>query len=237
MRAGVEHVGRASAPPAAGGESGVDRGDQRGCAVDHGRVDDLSLARALRFDQRAEHADGEVHAAAAEVADQVERRHRDLSLAGDRRERTGERDVVDVVAGHLGVGTFLAPAGHASVDDLRVALEADVRAQTEALHHAGAEALEEGVCAFDQLERDLDALGVLEVERDRAAAAGEQVAGRIGRRFTRSVRGAVDADDVGAHVGQDHAAEGARSDALEFNDANAAERSHIVLLTCAMHLI
>ena len=36
--------------------------------------DDLALARALRLEQRREHAEGEQHAAAAEVADQVERR-------------------------------------------------------------------------------------------------------------------------------------------------------------------
>ena len=213
----------------------MDRGDQRGCAVDHGRVDDLSLARALRFNQRAQHADGEVHAAAAEVADQVERRHRNLSLAGDRRQRAGQRDVVDVVAGHLRVGAFLTPAGHPAIDNLRVALEADVGTEAEAFHDAGTEAFEQRVRALDQLERDFDALWILEVERDRASAAGEQIAGRVGRRFSGRVRGAIDAHDVGAHVGQDHAAERARSDALEFNDAYPAERSHIVLLTCLTH--
>ena len=73
-------------------------------AVDHGRVDDLTLARRGPLDQRAGDAEGQQHAAAAEVADQVERRHRALAGPADRVERAGQRDVVDVVAGGLREG-------------------------------------------------------------------------------------------------------------------------------------
>ena len=52
-------------------------------------------------------------AAAAEVADQVDRRRRLAARAAEVRERAGERDVVDVVAGGLRQRTVLAPAGHA----------------------------------------------------------------------------------------------------------------------------
>ena len=48
--------------------------------------------------------------AAAEVADQVQRRHRRLAAAADRLERAGERDVVDVVPGGLRQRAVLAPA-------------------------------------------------------------------------------------------------------------------------------
>ena len=111
---------------------------ERGGAVDHGGVDHLALAAALGVEQAAHHAEGEEHAAAAEVAHQVQRRHRRLAGPADRLERAGERDVVDVVAGPRRVRAVLAPAGHAAVDELRVAGEHRVGAEAEALHHARA---------------------------------------------------------------------------------------------------
>ena len=72
------------------------------------------------------------HAAAAEVADQVERRHRRLAGAADRVQRAGQRDVVDVVAGARRQRAVLAPAGHAAVDEPRVAREQHVRARGRA---------------------------------------------------------------------------------------------------------
>ena len=92
-------------------------------------------------------AECEQHAAAAEVADQVERRHRRLAGAADRVQHAGERDVVDVVAGALGERTVLAPAGHAAVDEARVARVHGVGPEAEALHHAGPEALDQRVGA------------------------------------------------------------------------------------------
>ena len=74
-----------------------------------------------------------------------------LARAADRLERAGQRDVVDVVAGGVGVRAVLAPAGHAAVDEPRVAGEADVGAEAEALGHAGPEALDERVGLLDEL--------------------------------------------------------------------------------------
>ena len=84
-------------PDARGGEER--REHQRG-AVDHRRVDHLADAGALAFEQRGDDAVREQHAAAGEVADDVERRGRRLARAAERLERAGDRDVVDVVAGH-----------------------------------------------------------------------------------------------------------------------------------------
>ena len=113
--------------------------------VDHGRVDDLALAAALRFEEGTHHAVGEEHAAAAEVADHVERRYRRLAGPAEVREGAGERDVVDVVAGGLGVRAFLPPAGHAPEHELRVAGEALVGADAEPFHHARAEPFDERI--------------------------------------------------------------------------------------------
>ena len=148
------------------------------------------------------------------------------ALAADGRERAGQRDVVDVVAGHLGVGPLLAPARHAAVDQLGVAGHADVGAQAEALHDAGTEALEDGVGAVDEAQRRLDAGRVLEVDRDRAAPPRQQVAGGVGGVAAADAVGPVDADDLRAHVGEHHAAERPRPDALQLHDADARQRSH-----------
>ena len=68
-------------------------------------------------------------------------------------ERPGQRDVVDVVAGRLGVRAVLAPAGHAAEHQLRVAGEALVGPDAEPFHDAGAEALDERVGRLDQIEQ------------------------------------------------------------------------------------
>ena len=71
-------------------------------AVDHGRVDDLALTGDLPLPQRGQDADDQEHRAAAEVADQVQRRHRPLVLPADGVQDAVQRDVVDVVAGRSG---------------------------------------------------------------------------------------------------------------------------------------
>ena len=114
---------------------------QERAAVDHRGVDHLALARTLRLEQAAHDPEREEHGAAAEVADEVDRWSRLRTLATEVRERAGERDVVDVVAGGLRVRTVLAPAGHAPVDQLRVPREADVGADAEPLGDAGTEPL------------------------------------------------------------------------------------------------
>ena len=110
---------------------------------------------------------------------------------------------------------------------LGIAREADLGAEAEPLHHAGAKALDQRVGGADQLERGRDRLRLLQVERDRAPAAIEKAAAldrvervALGRRL------AVDADDVGAHVGEQHAGERRRADAGHFDDLEAGQRTH-----------
>src|SRR5439155_353840 len=72
------------------------------------------------FGQPAGDAEAEQHAAAAEVAHQVERRHRRLAFSSESVQHAGEGDVVDVVAGARRERPALAPAGHAAVNQARV---------------------------------------------------------------------------------------------------------------------
>ena len=77
----------------------------------------------------------------------------------------------------VAVRTLLAPPGHPPVHQLRVAGEAGVGADAEAFHHARAEALEQRVGPFDEVEQGRHAVGVLEIDGDAAPAALHQVGG------------------------------------------------------------
>ena len=144
-------------------------------------------------------------------------------LARKEFERAGDGDVVDVVAGGLRERTFLAPAGHAAVDEPRVLRERDIRAEAEPLHDAGAKAFDEDVGLADQFERRLDAILRLEIDFHDAPPALREIAGvRLDLALARK------GDDVRAHVGHQHTGEGPRPDAGEFDDANALQRAGFV---------
>ena len=148
-------------------------------------------------------------------------KRRDRWFAGPPEvgQGAGERDVVDVVTGGLGVRPVLAPSGHPSEHQLRIACEALGGPEAEPLHHAGPEPL-------DQSRRP--------TRRDRAAwrrrrgasgrwrccggrAAGGRRAALVGRRPAHRT-GPFHPIDLGAHVGEHHRGERAGSDAGEFDD-------------------
>src|SRR4029079_5986815 len=89
------------------------------------------------------------HPAAAEVADKVDRRCGLATRPPEVRERAREGDVVDVVTGGLRHRAVLTPTGHPAVDELRIAGEAIVGAETEALGDSRPVALEGGVRLLD----------------------------------------------------------------------------------------
>ena len=129
----------------------------------------------------------------------------------------------------MGVRAVLAPPGHPPEHQLRVAGEALVGPDAEALHHARPEPLDQRVGALDEVEQRGDAVGVLEVDGDvaPAAAARRRRAGVVGRRAAHRL-GAVDADDVGAHVGEQHRGERAGPDAGDLDDPVAVSGPDIV---------
>ncbi len=143
----------------------------------------------------------------------------------------GDRDVVHVVPGRRRQRAGLAPAGHPAVDQPRVALEAHIGAEAEPLGGAGAHPLDEHVGLRDQVEHGRDRLGVLQVERDAGTAAVEQVGRAAGQRLPARP---LDADHVGAEVGQDHAGVRAGADAGDLDDLDPREGSG-ALSECVGH--
>ena len=188
-------------------------------AVGDRRIHHLPQPRPPRLVQCGQDAHDQVEAAPAVVPQQVQRRHRPVGRA-DGVQRTGERDVVDVVPRGLRQRPMLAPARHSAVDQPRVATRDRLRPQPQALHDARAEAFHQDVGRLQQLQHLLDAGGVLEVGLHHRASPLRDVA-----RITGACPRAVDRHHVGAHVRQQHAGEGPRSDARELDDPQVRERA------------
>jgi hypothetical protein len=119
------------------------------------------------------------------------------------------------------IGPVLAPAGHAAVDQPRVPPARRLRTEAEAFHHAGPEAFDERVGGLGHAQHGLDCLGLLQVQRQRAAIAQRDVLARA----LGAVR-ALDPDHVGAEIGEQHGAKGTRADSGDFKYAEAGERTH-----------
>ena len=122
-------------------------------------------------------------------------------------------------------GPVLPPSGQPAVDESRVAREADVRPEPEPLGDARPEALDQSVRGFDQAQHHVRGAGLLEIDRDRPLAAPRDVVLRLGVERQRAAL-AIDQHDVGAEVGEQHAAERRGADAGELDDAHTRERTH-----------
>ena len=123
------------------------------------------------------------------------------------------------MAGGVRQRAFLAPTGHAAIDQLWIAREHDIGAEAETLHHAGAETFDQRVRTGKQVEHLRDGGFVLQIKLDDLAAAHRD------RLQILAGADAVKRNDLGAHIRQQHAGEGTRTDAGEFDDAETGERA------------
>ncbi len=127
--------------------------------------------------------------------------------------------------GGLGQRAGLAEAGHAAEHQAGVARQAHLGAQAQALGHAGAPALDQHIGAVDQAQRGIAAGRLLDIQRHRAAAAAGHVERRGHGHAQAAGLGAVDADHVGAQIGQQHRAHRAGTDAGQFDHAQSGQGS------------
>jgi hypothetical protein len=189
-----------------------------GGSVDDGRVHDLARpALGAGVLERREHSDDEIERTARVVADEVGGDGGRLVGLADHAEGAGDGDVGDVVAGALGEGSFLAPAGHPAVHQPRVARQALLRSDSEPFGDAGPEALNEDVGPFGQVQDLAGAVLGLEVDQHRALVA----VGEVVRRVDAQPRAArpVHPYDIGAEVGEDHGGERAGTDTRQLDHA------------------
>ena len=147
----IEDVGARHVGPETFGPQSMEEGREQGHAVDHAGIYDLAPTRPRSLEQRAQDADDEEHPAAAEVAQQIERRVGRFARPDPQGvERTRQRHVVDVMAWRRRIRALLSPTGDAGVDQPGIALEAGVRAQSETLDHSRAKALYQHVGRLDE---------------------------------------------------------------------------------------
>src|SRR6516162_7462472 len=175
MSAGIEDVGAALVAPETRRHHAEERRHQRCHAIDHSRVDDLAPARALRFEDAADHTKSEIERAPAKVADKVQRRGGWLPVPAKGVYGTGKCDVVQIVPGGLRERALLAPAGDAAINEARVAREAILGAEAQPFGDSGAEPFDQRVGVFDETQSKRLAVRMFEVDRQAFPATQQQV--------------------------------------------------------------
>ena len=214
---------------------------QRDGAVVERRVDELALAGAVALVERHHDADRGVHAGR-----EVDHRYADAHLAAlgraVDRDEAGRGLDHGVVAGEAAQRAVGAEAGDAGMDQPReLRCQHVVVADAPLFHRAGLEVVDQHVGRLEQLQQDVAALRLGEVERDRALVAVD--AGEIGGNtfgVERRPPGAglvalrrLDLDHVGAVVGQHLAAIGTAQHARQVDHFQAVERAPI----CHRHFV
>ena len=218
--AAVEQVHSPLIAPALLGHQHQRHSEQRRRPVHDGRVDYLAPSGRGPLDQGRADAVGQEHAAAAEVPEQVGRELRRPAGPAQAVQGPGPGDVPDVVPGRGSHRPVLSPPGHPGVYESRIAGQADVRSDTEALGHARPEALEQHIGGVGEPEQRVDGARLLQVQDGGLAASVHQVTfGPAGRGS-----GTVDPQHGRALVGEHHGAERPGPDTRELEHAQAGQR-------------
>ena len=175
------------------------------------RVHELALARLPACEQRRARAGRERHARAVVAhAAALERR-----LAAGCRQQAGDATARpergDVVRGAVAVVAGHAEAGDDRVHEPRVVRAQRLEVEPEPLERVEADVREEDVGAVDQLEREVEAARLREVDDDAALRAVVHLERRVERHVAaehlgeatgRVTRRRLDLDDVRAPVGE-----------------------------------
>jgi hypothetical protein len=161
---------------------------------------------------------------AAIVADQVQRRAgRPIRLAHGMKD-AGQADVVDVVADLMRQRPGLAPAGDAAIDQAGVARGQIVRSQAQPLHDAGPKAFDHRIGRRGQRQHTLAVFWRLQIDGNGRPSAMQHGAADILEHA--AAVGAGQAQHLGPQIGQHHAREGHRTQAVEFQNTDAAKGRH-----------
>ncbi|MNE31618.1 hypothetical protein D3C80_1251950 [compost metagenome] len=204
-----------------------------GAAIDDRRINDLAFAGIARVHDAGEQTYGQVERTTAHVAHQTGRRNRCLAWLAGVPQRTSQCDVIHVMPGGLGQRTILAPTGHAAVDQARVARQANIRSEAQALHHAGTHAFDQGVTAFYQAQYGLDAFRAFEINSDGTFAALIDSTGAHVD-FVSSLCATLDQHHISAKIGKQHSTKGSWPKPRDFKNLEARQRP-LFRLHSALH--
>ena len=180
--------------------------EQRDHRVEQRHLDPLALARFLAFEQRGHDAQRAVEAC-RRIRHRTAGAHRAAArLAGDRHQPAHALGhLVETRA--LGIGAALAEAGNAGEDDLLVDLFQRLVIDAETVLDVGPVVLGDDVGFFDELHENLQAVRILQVQREAALVAVQVLevgAGALAAPAVGEIESGrrLDLDDVGAPVGE-----------------------------------
>src|SRR4051794_4550900 len=118
-----------------------------------------------------------------------------------------------------------AVARYSTDHDSWIARQAHIGPETQSLEYTGPEPLEQHIALLEQAQHELHALVVLEVDPDGGPTAGEHHATVDVTRRQHRDAGALDAQHIGAEVGEHHRAERHRPESGELDDTQPLKRS------------
>src|SRR5712672_2129437 len=199
-------------------------------AVLHGGEHLLAAPGAQALVERAHDAEGEMQTGAGVADLRAGDQRRALAEAGRRGRTAGAlRHVLVDLAFLIGSRAEALDGGD---DHARIELVDVLPGQPHAVERAGREILHQHVALLDQPIEDLPAFRMLGIDGDRALVAVEhgevEAVGplHVAQLPARDVAhaGPLDLDHVGAHIGEQLRAGGARLHVREVEDAHAVER-------------
>ena len=170
--------------------------------------------------------------------DAVDQRVRDIArhaVAGPRHQRRQRGRALDqiVIGGLRRIGTILAEAEHAGIDQARIDLGHHVVAEVEPRHRLRAHVIDQHVGGGDQPQRRVASGRLFQIERERALAAiGVEehrphagMAGRADQAGDVAVE-RLDLDDFGAVIAEHLGGVGPHQHGGHVDDLDAPQRSH-----------
>src|SRR5580704_2221662 len=194
--------------------------------IDDRTIDHATVAAAPGGKDGGDYAEGEAEGAASIAKDRW-RGDRRLSVTGGERQDSAERKIVEVVAHDLRERTVLPPAGHAAIDQSRIALGAFRGTEPKTLHNAWPIALDQHVGRLYQRQRFLELFGALQIESDNPLSAPQGTFGQWPVRIAeRGLVGTYDRDNLGAEIGEHAAGERTWADPLELDHLQTCKRMH-----------
>ena len=168
---------------------------------------------------RRDHAEGQHHPPAAEIAHGIDREGRLLALAAIGMKRARQRDVIDVMARQRRHRSVLAPAGHSTDHQFGIDRQQHVRANPHPFNHTRTIAFDQRIGGFDQILQMLDRRRILEVQLDPLAVAVQDVAVAAVAKPACGA-GPLNPDHPRTMIGQHHSAERPRSNAGQFDNGH-----------------
>ncbi|MCY1287539.1 hypothetical protein D9M70_365360 [compost metagenome] len=129
----------------------------------------------------------------------------------------------------MGQRARLTPAGHAAIDQLRIALQTDIRTKAQTLHDAGAETLNQHIRTIDQLQQNVVGARLARIDSNAAPTATKQTAVGIEEMGDLT----IDTNHFRAHIRQHHGGERCRADRVHFHYFHTRQGScHRLVLSC-----